>query len=231
MANTTEMLRARAESLGFDLFGVVPAKALEEHVGTRVDWMDWTVMESPADYLDNATSFVVTGVAAPGPQWDLAVYLNDGWTYSGYYSMEMNTWRLADDLRAMGHAVYAHPKNISRKILARLAGFGAWGKNSLILHPQLGPRFRIATFLTDAVLDYDQPAEDDFCGDCTACIDACPTRALSPYRIHTKDCLVNHLVTGDIPDVELLERESPSLAPGIRIMCRVCQEACPVGGC
>ncbi len=229
MHDLTRRLKKRSEELGLDLFGAVPASDMEEYAGTRIDWMDWTVMGSPGDYLEAAASFVVTGVSAPGEAWDTAITLNEGWTYSGYYPMEMATMRLADEMGRMGYRVYGHPKNISRKILGRLAGFGPWGKSSLIIHPEYGPRMRLAAFLTDAVLDYDRPAEGDPCGDCTACIDACPTGAIEPYRINAKDCLIDHMVTGEAPYPDLLERECPELRPGIRIMCRRCQEACPVG--
>ncbi len=69
---------------------------------------------------------------------------------------------------------YAH---ISSKAIARAAGLGWQGKSLLIINPDFGPRFRIATILTNAALTPDQPLANG-CGACHACADACPAGAI-----------------------------------------------------
>jgi epoxyqueuosine reductase QueG len=63
------------------------------------------------------------------------------------------------------------------KVAARLAGLGWLGKSGLIVTREAGPRVRLVTVLTDAPLSVGAPMED-YCGDCTECIEHCPAGAL-----------------------------------------------------
>ncbi len=67
----------------------------------------------------------------------------------------------------------------SHKIAAHLAGLGWIGKNCLLVTPEVGPRVRWATVLTDAPLaPTGQPLEQR-CGGCNQCVDICPVSAFS----------------------------------------------------
>ncbi len=72
---------------------------------------------------------------------------------------------------------------ISHKLAAHLAGLGWIGKSCLLITPELGPRLRWATILTDAPLSTGRPMAER-CGDCRACVDACPVHAFTgrPFR-------------------------------------------------
>jgi len=84
------------------------------------------------------------------------------------------------------------------------------------------------------------------CGDCTRCLDACPTGALTPYKVDPKKCLVNPyadeyigLISGEskysdkhgwIPNIdEIYATHSPKLTENSFLMCTTCQRACPYG--
>lgn len=68
----------------------------------------------------------------------------------------------------------------SLKIPPFLAGIGWIGKNNLLITPDLGPRIRLGTILTDAPLPVSaEKPLDDNCGDCLACVDICPVGALT----------------------------------------------------
>ena len=68
---------------------------------------------------------------------------------------------------------------ISHKAIARLAGLGWIGRNGLLITPEHGPRVRMGTVLTNMPMGANtEPMQND-CGDCTACIDNCPTRSLA----------------------------------------------------
>ena len=115
---------------------------------------------------------------------------------------------------------------LMEKPLAQRAGLGWLGKNSLIINPQFGSWIFLAELLTELSLSPDEPMENQ-CDNCTACIDACPTGALSePGILDARKCLsyltVEH--KGDIPAaiIELVTKEDVCI-----FGCDICQEVCP----
>ena len=67
---------------------------------------------------------------------------------------------------------------ISHKIAATRAGLGFVGKSGLFLSEKYGSRVRLATVLTDMPLKSNLPVIENGCGDCTACMKACPAGAI-----------------------------------------------------
>jgi epoxyqueuosine reductase len=66
----------------------------------------------------------------------------------------------------------------SHKLAARLAGLGWIGPSCLLVTPEIGPRVRWVTVLTDAPLETGSPLSDR-CGDCQRCVEACPAQAFT----------------------------------------------------
>lgn len=66
----------------------------------------------------------------------------------------------------------------SHRTAAHLAGLGWIGKSLSLINPQVGPRIRLATVLTDAPLAVDKPLTMTCPANCTACRDACPSGAI-----------------------------------------------------
>jgi epoxyqueuosine reductase len=69
----------------------------------------------------------------------------------------------------------------SHKEVARFAGLGFFGLNNLIVNPDYGARMRYVSVFTDAPLPTGSPPELS-CGDCRACISACPCGAIGTSR-------------------------------------------------
>ncbi len=114
-------------------------------------------------------------------------------------------------------------KPVMERAWAERAGVGFVGKNSCLIVPGIGSFVFLACVVTDAELLADKPMQRR-CGNCTACLDACPTRAfVGPRQLDARKCIsyltIEH--KGDIaPD---LQTKMGDWIFG----CDVCQEVCP----
>jgi epoxyqueuosine reductase len=112
---------------------------------------------------------------------------------------------------------------VMERAWAKRSGVGWIGKNSLLLNRGLGSFFFLAELIIDLELEYDHPVKD-YCGSCTACIDACPTDAIpAPYVVDANKC-ISYLT------IELKE-QIPAEAKGKLgdwiFGCDICQDVCP----
>jgi len=107
---------------------------------------------------------------------------------------------------------------------ARLAGIGWVGKNTLLLNRSAGSCFFLAALLTSVELAQDNPFEEDHCGTCTACLDACPTSAfVGPHVLDASRCISYLTIEyrGVIPS------DLSHKMDGWVFGCDVCQMVCP----
>jgi epoxyqueuosine reductase len=108
--------------------------------------------------------------------------------------------------------------------LAAEAGLGWRGKNACLIHKEHGSGFLLAGFFLDADLGEAPEPARDFCGGCTACLDACPTDAfVAPGRLDANKCISYWTIEakGAIP-------ADLSAKFGDRLYgCDICQEVCP----
>ena len=69
--------------------------------------------------------------------------------------------------------------HLPHKTIATRAGLGWIGKCALLVTREFGSAVRLTTVLTDAELPVGEPVDISRCGDCSACVDACPSHAIS----------------------------------------------------
>ena len=134
---------------------------------------------------------------------------------------------LDNELEAPGQfRYYVDHGPVLERVVARHAGLGWIGKNTLLIHPQHGSWFFLAVILTDLELEPDGLVADH-CGSCTRCIDACPTDAfVQPYVLDATRC-ISYLTIEQKAAIEASDREEV----GFHLFgCDICQDVCPWNG-
>ena len=243
-AALTATVKEKARTLGFDRVAVGPADP--PHHGRAFEtWLD-AGYAGEMEYLERGRAERLDpGRLLPGVRSVIAVALNyyqgdppgaEAWAPVARYAwgrdyhdlMRPRLKRLGEFIsEAAGPAVRTRAavdtSAVLERDLAARAGLGWVGKNTNLLHPELGSWFFIGLVLTTAELDFDGPLPDR-CGTCRACLDSCPTEAfVAPYLLDARRCIsyltIEH--RGAIP--EALREPMGEWVFG----CDLCQTVCP----
>ena len=119
---------------------------------------------------------------------------------------------------------YTDSGPILERDLAQRAGIGWIGKNTCLIHPSHGSYFLLSEIFLDLALEPDPPFVTDHCGNCTRCIDACPTDCILPDRTLDATRCISYLtieLKDDVP-VELRDKMGNWV-----FGCDICQMVCP----
>jgi len=242
----SDWIKSAAASLGFERCGIAAAERipraayfrkwladgfagtmgyLNRHVDSRVDVRAW--MPSARSVIVAALSYHQHEPVRPDdrPRGRVAMY---AWGEDYHLVMREKLAALLERMRdQFGVGIEARlcvdSSAIIERELAAMAGIGWIGKNTMVLHQELGSYFFLGEIITDLELAPDVPASDH-CGTCTRCLEACPTRAFpAAYQMDARRC-ISYLT------IEHRGEISPELAAKMGdwvFGCDVCQQVCP----
>jgi epoxyqueuosine reductase len=245
-----ERLKAEAYGLGFDLCGVARLGPAETHAAFA-RWLDagyageMAYLARGAERRRDTRLPVPASRARTGERREAASAVVVALDYGGrepagpvgryargadYHDVlearlgELHAWME----RALGRPVaakpYADTGPILERDLARRAGLGWFGKNTMLIHPGRGSFFFLGALLVGEALAEDAPFGADRCGTCTRCLEACPTGAFAGPRVLDATRCVSYLTIeqrGAVP-------EGLRAGVGDRLYgCDVCQDVCP----
>jgi len=237
-------IRSHALSLGFSHCGFARAESLESLRSFYEGFLEGRDF-SGMNYLERYTEQRLhPELLLPGVQSVIAVLMNyypeeklpeeDNFIISKYaygraYQKVMKE-RLGKLVDFLGESdpgskslAYADSGPVLEKFWAQRCGVGWQGKHTILINETDGSFFFIGVILTTITLEPDTPGRDR-CGNCTRCIDACPTNALhNPYQLDINRCLTFHtnINKGEIPDAVKGKFQ------GRIFGCDACQDACP----
>jgi len=245
---TAADVKRRAAEIGFDACGVSPAAAHSE-LEFFADWiargyageMTWLarsaedraditrVMPTVRSVISTATVYNTEhSYSTQIPDADRARVARYAWgdDYHDVITARLNTllsWMHKNSGVEFQACIYVDTGPIQERVFAQHAGIGWIGKNSCVINPSLGSWLFLGEILCSLPLVPDVPAHDQ-CGECTLCIEACPTQAIvGPGVLDATRCISYLTIekSGDVP---------ADLAAGVGTHiygCDICQEVCP----
>ncbi|MDP7497769.1 MAG: tRNA epoxyqueuosine(34) reductase QueG, partial [Roseibacillus sp.] len=233
-------LQSIATRIGFDDCRVAPA-GRARHADEFLSWvargkagdMKWLERNperrtDPREILPGARAVVCLALNYyPGPQEPNPAYHIARYSWNDDYH-DVIEGKLADldlAMQEMGgmQRYYVDTGPVLERDFASEAGLGWNGKSTIQIHRKLGSWFFLAELITTLPLPPDPP-QNDHCGKCTACLDACPTNAIPrPHFVDAPRCIsyltIEH--KGSIP------LELRSLIGNHLYGCDDCLNACP----
>jgi epoxyqueuosine reductase len=241
--SNTQFIKEAAAQLGFDFCGIAKATELTEDARKLEAWLskgyhgEMKYMENyfaertdPRVLVPGAKSVITflknyypTQTQAQGlPKIAKYAYGED------YHEViRQQLFELLDSMRQMIGPIegrgFVDSAPVLERAWAKKSGAGWIGKNGHLIQPTAGSFFFIATLIVDLELIYDDPITKDYCGSCTACVDACPTQAILP----DKTIEANHCISYFTIELKQSEITTDRNYQDWAFGCDVCQDVCP----
>ena len=240
----SEIIKLAAE-LNFDIIGFSKVKELKVETGRLIEWLSMGYHAKMAYMERNFEKKLDVKNILPGAESVISLGIN--YYHNIEYSKGDNIGRISryaagNDYHEViarkveiliGRISEKHPDfeakyyidsgPVMDKVWAINSGLGWMGKNSNIINNKIGSWFFIANIIANYAFGYDVPISDR-CGSCTACMDACPTRAIvKPYVVDANRC-ISYLTIENKGDIA---EEFTGKFRNMIFGCDICQEVCP----
>jgi len=243
-AKNTEIIKAEALRLGFSACGISLAEKLDKEAQHLSDWLqegknaDMDYMQNNFDKRINPKELV------PNSKTVISVILNyfpgeiphqKGKARISKYALGRDYHKVMkkklkqlfqfinDEIQPIQGRFFTDSAPVMDKAWAEKSGLGWRGKNGNLINKTIGSFFFIGEIIIDLDLIPDK-AINAYCGNCTDCIDACPTDALHiPYKLDANLCISYHTIENkDLIPENIIKNIEDNI-----FGCDICQDVCP----
>lgn len=221
-----------AEKLGIDKisFGVI-----EDYLYYEKTFYTKNEFRDIRSLFPNAKT-IVSALFSYNYQWnasdDQTGYITEYTSANFYKALSKKLDKLAKGIKQLSrdnrpnnefYRVFVNSK-LNDKLAAYSGGLGYIARNSLVTNEEYGSKFVVGSILLDIDIEPDSVAPTDLCGDCRACLNACPTGALSNKKVTKERCL-QHISSSPEFNYDLIKEW------GTRFYgCGDCRNVCPYNG-
>lgn len=238
-------IKQEAAVLGFAACGIAPAEILHEdkkrldqwlqkgfHAGMGYMQKHAELRANPGLLVDNAKSVIVflynyypSRVLDENSPYQLSVYAY-GRDYHEVIREKLNLLqaKLIEKVPGISLRGFVDSAPVLERAWATRAGLGWIGKNSMLISKRSGSHFFISELITDLELEYDQLMGGNYCGDCSRCLDACPTAAITDLKTVDANKCISYLTIENKSEIpESFKGKYSKWIFG----CDICQQVCP----
>jgi len=241
--HNTSLIKAEAKRLGFLSCGISKAQFLEAEAPRLEKWLknnmhgEMQYMENHFDKRLDPTKLVEDSKSVislllnyyPSQEQTANSYKLSKYAFGTDYHFVIKDKLksllnfIQDEIGDVSGRAFVDSAPVLDKAWAAKSGLGWIGKHSNLLTQQVGSFYFIAELMIDLDLEYDLPTTDH-CGTCTACIDACPTQAITePYVVDGSKCISYFTIELK----ENIPTEFKGQFDDWMFGCDVCQDVCP----
>lgn len=244
LAHRSATIKSVANELGFTFCGIAKAESLESERQKLETWLQ-RGYHGEMKYMENHfEKRLDPSKLVPGAKSVVCLLYNYFPTEEGVKEGELKISKYAygedyhivikDKLKILVERIreaigdvngrcFVDSAPVMERQWAARAGLGWIGKNALLINRQRGSFFFLSEMIIDVELEYDSPI-GDYCGTCTACIDACPTEAILDGGVVDASRCISYFtieLKNEIPDV--MKDKFDNWIFG----CDICQDVCP----
>lgn len=242
--NNAQFIKQAATELGFSFCGISKAEYLKDEAPRLEDWLK-RQYQGKMSYLENhfdkrldptllvpGAKSVVSLIYNYYPKKNLAKdgeYKIAKYAYGEDYhfvvkeKLKLLLEQIQSNIGEVHGRAFVDSAPVMERAWAQRSGLGWIGKNSLLLNREMGSFFFIAELIIDLPLEYDQPVKD-YCGTCTACMDACPTDAITEPNVVDGSKCISYFT---IELKEAIPAEVKGKFENWIFGCDICQDVCP----
>ncbi len=242
---STAFIKTTAVRLGFDHCGIAKAQLLDDDAKRLEKWLS-KGMHGSMQYMENHFDMRIDpSKLVPGAKSVITLMKNyypekeqrkdapkiSKYAYGKDYhevireKLKELLAEIRTEIGEINGRGFVDSAPVLERSWAERSGLGWVGKNGNLINKQSGSFFFIATLITDLQLQYDDAFAKDYCGNCTKCIDACPTEAILPDKVIDGSKCISYFT------IELKDALIPGAMKGKfdnwMFGCDTCQDVCP----